>query len=116
MAGIFPRLLSILDYDTEMFSGEKIKLFALVIEAMTACLSSCSSSKSAFEAFIGYNRLVKMILNKVPPCEEVNKCCCCCCLFILWIYSIISLVEHQGTIDISSSYPKFVLTSVNLYY
>ena len=31
------------------------------------------------------------------------------------LYSIISLVEHQGTIDISSSYPIFVLTGVTKY-
>ena len=30
-------------------------------------------------------------------------------------YSIISLVEHQGTVQISSPYPKFVLTGVIKY-
>ena len=30
-------------------------------------------------------------------------------------YSILSLVEHQGTFDISSSYPKLVLTGVTKY-
>ena len=30
-------------------------------------------------------------------------------------HSILSLVEHQGTFEISSSYPKFVLTGVTKY-
>ena len=31
------------------------------------------------------------------------------------LYSIISLVEHQGTVEVSSSYPEFVLTGVTKY-
>ena len=31
------------------------------------------------------------------------------------LYSILSLVEHQGTVEISSSYPKFVLAGVTKY-
>ena len=33
----------------------------------------------------------------------------------LTLYSIVSLVEHQGTVEISSPYPKFVLTGVTKY-
>ena len=33
-------------------------------------------------------------------------------IFIEQKYSIISLVEHQGTLEICSSYPEFVLTGV----
>ena len=77
MAGIFTKMLDILDYETPMKTEDKIKLFAFVLEAITACLSSCGSSKSAFEAFIGYNKLVRLVFKKVAPCEDVS-----CCLFV----------------------------------
>ena len=84
MAGIFPKLLGILDCDVELKSNDRVKLFAFVLEAITACLSSCSSSKSTFEAFIGYNGLVKLVLTKVPPCEEVNSLL----LLLLFVYCL----------------------------
>ena len=79
-------MLDILDYETPMETKDNIKLYALVLEAITACLSACNSSKSAFEAFIGYNKLVRLVFKKVAPCEDVS--CLFTYLFVcLLVYS-----------------------------
>ena len=80
MTGIFTKMLDILDYEIPMETRDKIKLYSLVLESITACLSGCSSSKSAFEAFIGYNKLVRLVFKKVAPCEDVS--CLFVCLFV----------------------------------